>query len=194
MKKEIKAKIVIGVPHNQEFLYTKFVWSLLNLDRPTDSKIAWGNCGEVFRSRNNIVNSAMKINATHLLFIDSDHTFPFYALKKLIDSNKRIISACYRNRLLPDRLAGTDKKKMPLRNDLSGIQEVGGVGGGFLLINMDVFKKIGKPYFMLFTDKDGEQFAKGHDIYFCDKAREAGEKIYMDYDLKLEHLTVRDIN
>lgn len=191
--KTMKAKIVIGVPHNQEFLYTKFVWSLLNLDRPTDSKIAWGNCGEVFRSRNNIVNKAKEIKATHLLFLDSDHTFPFYALRKLIDSDKRIISACYCNRLLPDRLAGCDVKKQELKTDLKGIQEVGGVGGGFLLINMDVFNKIDKPYFMLFTDENGEQFAQGHDIYFCDKARKAGEKIYMDFDLKLEHLIVRNI-
>lgn len=189
----MKANIVIGIPHNQEFLYTKFAWSLLNLDRPSSSKIVWGNCGEVFRSRNNIVNMAKELKATHLLFIDSDHVFPFHGLRKLIDSGKRIISACYYNRIVPERLAGCNVDKQELDASLTGIHEVGGVGGGFLLIDMDVFNKIDKPYFMLFTDKEGEQFAKGHDIYFCDKAKEAGEKIYMDFDLRLEHLIVRNV-
>jgi len=49
---------------------------------------------------------------------------------------------------------------------------------GCLLINMGVFDKLSKPYFRFETDANGA--IVGEDYVFCDRAREAGFRIWCD--------------
>lgn len=56
------------------------------------------------------------------------------------------------------------------------------VGFGAVLIDMNVIRKMKKPYFM-------STCGTGEDVYFCYRAqKEAGAKIYMDTATKLTHL------
>jgi hypothetical protein len=59
--------------------------------------------------------------------------------------------------------------------------ECDAVGFGAVLINVDVLKKLPKPWFTAAT-------GMGEDIQFCYEARRAGIKVYMDTATKLGHL------
>lgn len=59
--------------------------------------------------------------------------------------------------------------------------ECDAVGFGAVLIKMDVFRKLQRPWFV---GMEGT----GEDITFCIKARKAGFNVFMDTSLKLGHL------
>lgn len=63
-----------------------------------------------------------------------------------------------------------------------GLLEVDGVGFGCCLTKVDMFKKIPKPYFLM-----GETF--GEDLFFCDKAINAGYKIFCDTTIQIGHIS-----
>jgi len=67
-----------------------------------------------------------------------------------------------------------------------GLVEVDAVGAGSILYDMEVFKNIEPPWFE-FHLEEGPPI--GEDIFFCDKLRAAGYKIYVDCDIKVGHLS-----
>lgn len=70
----------------------------------------------------------------------------------------------------------------------SGLVPVERGGLGLAAINNRVFNKLEYPYFEHYTMKVGNcAEVVGEDIYFCEKARAAGFKIYADYDIKIDH-------
>ena len=56
---------------------------------------------------------------------------------------------------------------------------------GCLLIRMSVFDALAKPYFRYVIDEVGGEIV-GEDYVFCDRAREAGFRIWCDAALSLE--------
>ena len=74
---------------------------------------------------------------------------------------------------------------------MSGLQEVGIVGSGALLITRRVFESLERP-FLIDWDAAGRKLA-GPDIAFCRRAREAGFKIWCHYDYPCRHYVVTDI-
>ncbi len=129
----------------------------------------------IHMNRNIIVQQAIDQDCTHLLFIDSDVTFDQFAIQKLIDHNLDIVGGRYNKRILP--LTST----VP---DITTLSEVPFVPTGFLLINMEVIKKMKKPYF--FFDKKNES----EDLYFCNKAIALGYKVYCDPEISIGHLGI----
>lgn len=155
----------------------------------------------VHYARNKAVWQAVNQKATHLMFIDSDMGFPADGVEKLLARNKDIIGGLYFGRLQPFPVV---KVKHPKLNGLANPDsipdtkdpmEVLAVGTGFMLINMDVFKKIDAPFFFHATP---EQFGLdpmpfphneiGEDVAFCLKARSAGFKVWVDPSIQLTHI------
>lgn len=131
------------------------------------------------------VAEAAKWDATHMLFLDDDMTFPFDALQCLLRHNVPVVGANYSRRQLPlTTTAYKADKSGPLytRPGDTGLVEVSHLGTGIMLIDMRVFELLELPFFAFEHFNDGKQL-RGEDVYFCHKLIEAGVKIYVDQDL-----------
>jgi hypothetical protein len=67
----------------------------------------------------------------------------------------------------------------------TGLQEVGSVGMGVMLIKANVFAALSEPWFETPWRHDKRGYI-GEDVFFCKKAREAGFKIWIDHDVSKE--------
>lgn len=118
---------------------------------------------------------------THLLFLDSDMSFPADTLARLLASGKPVIGATYVRRCAPYNLLGAFEGSVPS----TGVIEALEMPTGCLLINVAVLRKLSWPWFAFeYGENAGERI--GEDIWFCRKVREAGVKIWADMDLTKE--------
>jgi glycosyltransferase involved in cell wall biosynthesis len=137
----------------------------------------------VAQARNNGVEHAREFGADYLLFLDSDMVFPPTVLLRLVLHRKDIVGATYTRRVAPFDALGSKLAEQPAV--LSGdLLEMHRIPTGCLLINMQVFNKLAKPYFRFDTDDKGQ--IVGEDYVFCDRAREAGFRIWCDAFLSRE--------
>jgi glycosyltransferase involved in cell wall biosynthesis len=137
----------------------------------------------VAQARNNGVEHAREFGADYLLFLDSDMVFPPTVLLRLVLHRKDIVGATYTRRVAPFHALGSKLAEQPAV--LSGdLLEMHRIPTGCLLINMQVFNKLAKPYFRFDTDDKGQ--IVGEDYVFCDRAREAGFRIWCDAFLSRE--------
>lgn len=143
------------------------------------------------RNRNECVDIALRQEVDALLFVDADMVFEKDSLLRLLKLDRDIVSGLCVNRHPPF------SPSVKIRNDkglygtsphttegrfLSGLA---GVGMAFTLIKMEVFRKVKQPWFAmppLGVDVQGE------DLYFCEKAIEAGFDICCDTSLIIGHL------
>ena len=124
------------------------------------------------KNRNTIVTQAIEQGCSHILFVDTDMVFKPEAINQLINHDLDIVGARYNKRIFP--IVST----VPNITELS---EVPFIPAGFMLVDIEVFKKIGEPYFS-FTDTESE------DVYFCQKAIKNGYKVMCDPTIEVGHL------
>lgn len=127
------------------------------------------------------------------LWLDSDMKFPPGTAQALISHDKDIVGATYRRRSAPYEMLGK-----PLAGT-SGVVSVGTVveadalPTGVLLIRRSVFDSLLKPVWRIQIN-DGIN-DKGEDILFCEEARRAGHKVWLDTELtkKVAHIAEIDL-
>jgi hypothetical protein len=70
------------------------------------------------------------------------------------------------------------------------VQECNGLGMGFTLFDLDVFRQLEKPWFKTVQEWSPEAGGKGYtqDLYFFENARKAGLRIASDNRVKVGHL------
>ncbi len=182
-------KLAIGVATTGQIKTKTFVSLIKLMKRDPENTyiIAWEGCN-VHQCRINIVKEAQKYNCTHLLFIDYDMLFEPDVAEKLLARDKDIIGVNSMVRGLP--LASTVKihnEKGEKAYEVSGeCFECQAVGTGIMLIKMSVFDKLPKPWF--FYEQDGDDMKTGSDMWFCNKAKEAGFKVWCDSSVKVGHI------
>ncbi len=188
-----KAVVFIGIPHygkvNMEFMMSYV--DMISRLKPSDNiEVEMTNCcgSRITSNRNQLAKLAMRRGATHILWIDSDMSFPPNALQRLLAHQKDIVCATTCKRGDEDgtpigSAAGPSKDgKVELG---TGLVEMTLVGSCFMLVKLDVYEKIGLPaYYEPPNPEDGDAF--GEDITFCKLAREAGFKIWLDFGLSVE--------
>ena len=130
---------------------------------------------------------AMREDCTHVLFIDSDMTFPQDMVGRLLAHDKDVIATnCARRRMPTGPTArGLNGELIYSMPDSTGLEEVESIGMGVMLISRKVFENLSEPWFETpwRTDKRGYI---GEDVFFCRKATAAGFKIYIDHDVSKE--------
>jgi hypothetical protein len=193
-------KVGIGLPMLFPFIHYKFVNSYLSLQKPPNN-ISISNVGSLTAlARNQIVEIAQKQGCKYLMFLDTDMTFPPDTILKLMKHQKDVVSGLYFERYAPHRPVirqdfddGKEKGYALADYTKSDFMEVAATGGGCLLINMEVFDRLEKPYF----DYRLEKAEKDHgvketffseDLVFCEKVRAAGYKIWCDTTIRCGHL------
>lgn len=141
-----------------------------------------------------------------LLWLDTDMQFPEYILAQLLQYKKPITTALYVNRRPPfHHLAykefDTSKihpetkipyYKLATKEELVAAQknnelmEIWGTGFGCVLIDVDIFKKMSRPWFF---QEDGQPY--GEDMFFFDKLHKEFPhmKVWCDTTLVCQHIS-----
>lgn len=139
--------------------------------------------------RNTLANHALSVGADYLLWVDTDMRFPRDGLARLLAHKLPIVAASYTTRRIPitpvakNYIPEADEwRDVPTTELNTGLEEVSGVGMGFMLTATEVFKKLPAPWFSFPWDpKAGKHH--GEDIRFCLNAADAGFPTKIDHDL-----------
>lgn len=163
--------IVVATPTRDSF-HAGFTYDLIQLlKRSPEAEFATSLGTLLCNQRTELVRTALKVAASHILFIDSDMRFPPDTLIRLLAHNQAIAACNCAER-------GTGLETVRKEGD-----EVIAIGFGVTLISTDVFRVVPEPWFA--TPFDGQKFI-GEDLFFCNKAREYGFKIFIDEELSKE--------
>jgi hypothetical protein len=157
---------------------------LCNSTPPIETPIVNNKSSIVAAARNDAVRRAQEMGCDFMLFLDSDMVFPRTTLHRLLIHRKDIVGAIYAKRVPPYALLGTALEAKPTCDE-QGLTEMKRVPTGCLLIRMAVFEALSKPYFRFLNDETSGEIV-GEDYVFCDRAREAGFRIWCDTQLSLE--------
>ncbi len=186
------------------------IWfdAFLHMQKPLQWLRASVNRSEVAAARNllvmmlleprhpRIVNTteesvAASSETTHILFLDDDVLPPPDGLMRLLKHDAAIVSGIYTSRIPPampiayKRTAEGGYRQLTEMG--SGVEEVDGVGAGFLLIQREVFERMQPPWFQFVCGTE-PRTSLSEDLVFCQWAQEAGYKILLDWDVQCGHL------
>ena len=170
-------------------LVNMVAYHTINTEDAVSLKISQGTL--IANQRAELSLDAMQEGCTHILFIDSDMRFPQDMIGRLLKHDLDIVATnCARRRMPTGPTAQLYKENgerelvwtMP---ESTGLQEVGSVGMGVMLIKREVFEALAEPWFETPWRHDKRGYI-GEDVYFCQKAAAAGFKIWIDHDVSKE--------
>ena len=108
-------------------------------------------------ARRDCVLEAKKAGSSHIWFVDSDMMWRGNPLEQLASHGKHIVGAHYNERTLPAVSTVKIEKGKRFEGKLpKHIFQCHAVATGCLLIDMQVFDKIEKPWFFYEHNEDGE--------------------------------------
>jgi GT2 family glycosyltransferase len=143
-------------------------------------------------NRNIITRDALKLyDPDYLFWMDGDMLLDGDTILQLMRHDKDIVSGLYFKKESYEPVMYHKKGELyapVLRWNPSNIFKVDAVGFGCCLIKASVFRNLAPPWFVYDVGKN-----KGEDIYFCEKAREAGYEIWVDPSVRPRHLGVSEV-
>lgn len=185
-------KILTAIPHNYNAFDVNFTMSLVGMqhqffewvikNKREDTLSVIRQSGyQIDEMRNDLVKVAQENKMTHILFLDTDMSFPQDMIIDMIEDledneDYEAITGLYVRKsppylphIYPEFL---ESKKFGIAGiyPLDSIFPVAGAGMGCCLIDMKVFDRIKKPYFKSGGSIDGAK-GLGEDLYFCAKAK-----------------------
>jgi hypothetical protein len=135
--------------------------------------------------REAVLAGALRWQATHVLWLDTDMAVPSGTAIRLAAHNRPIV-AC--NCVMRDpRLLFTAQRggqRVVTRPESTGLEAVDSVGLAVMLMRTDVVRDLARPWFRHGLTAAGEDI--GEDITFCAALRAAGYDILIDHDLSKE--------
>lgn len=136
------------------------------------------------KARNNLVEGAKQVQATHLLMLDSDMVFPMDTINRLAAHDVPVVGCLYRRRAEPFELMGKVEGHENYEGPLEGLVRMDVLATGIMLVQMSVFDRIEKPWFKNdLRVYNNERIIGGEEIIFCEEAKAAGFGIWCDADL-----------
>lgn len=179
----MKTRLAIGIP-NSGTMKTQTVFSLCRALKnfPHEYQLIFKEGSILHANREVIVQKAIDLGCTHLLFLDSDMMFEEDAIARVLARNKEIIGVHYNTRKFPTQSTVNFSVKSPKK-----LQKVHSVATGFMLINLAVFSTLKHPWFFWESDENGG-VKTGEDMWFCDRAREAGFEVWVDLGIPVGHI------
>lgn len=188
--------LAVGVPCTFPFVPTSFFYSFVLLERPSFTFIHADN-GGIDALRNDIVDTALAIGATHLIMLDVDMIYHPQTITRLLSHKLPVVGAmCFRRyppfdsimlKLTPEGYKSIDEWGE------DELVEVDATGCGCIMYNMEVFRKLPRPWFK-FRKHEETGAVIGEDIGFCQELKDAGYKIFVDTSVPADHLTTMAVN
>lgn len=134
--------------------------------------------------REAVLQAAFALSATHVLWLDTDMTFPEDTAIRLADWDRPVVACnCVMKTDPPLFTAQRGGQRVATRTESRGLEAVDSVGMAVLLMRTDVVAHLARPRFRHGED-DGTDV--GEDVMFCRALRAAGHPIYIDHDLSKE--------
>lgn len=202
--------ILVAIPHNYIGFDVNFTMSLLGAQqrfyewviankREDTISIVRQSGYQIDEMRNSLVDIAKEYKRTHILFLDTDMSFPQDMIPMMIedleDNPKHdAVTGLYVKKKPPylphvyPSFLKTKKFSIAGAFPTEGIFEVAGAGMGCILIKMDVFKR--KPYFKMGGSAGGAK-ALGEDLFFFAKFR---PKTLCDTRISCNHYMTTGVN
>lgn len=198
MKEQAERKrrktVVLCLPHYRSLSF-KYMTALINLllfkqDKYEIKSAVTLDALYVDFNRNIIARDALQKKADYMFWLDSDMVVDGDAILRLMEHDKDIVSGLYfkKRDLLPVMYVRRGNLYESLREWEKTIFRADAVGMGCVLIKSQVFRSIKPPWFVYNVREP-----KGEDIYFCEKAREAGYDIWVDPTVLPTHLAEKEI-
>ena len=150
------------------------------------------NIGSVITiARRNLTDIFLKSDFDYAWWVDSDMKFPIDAPIKLLKRGVHLVGANYRRRRFPNPgftgMMGSAGNFTELVTDDNSppMQQVDVLPHGMMLVHRSVYEKIPQPHYL--QDYVPEiNLEIGEDIYFCNKAKQAGFEVWVDHELSRE--------
>lgn len=180
-------KIAIGLPSNRQIrpLTVKSLVEMIANGKEHEFIFLLETEGFTIEdNRNKIALAAKEKQVDYLLFIDDDMVFESNLLPRLLAHNKDIIGvdSLGRNGRRTVKLEGIQGRFVP-----QSLFSAEVVGTGIMLIKGEVLKTLKPPLFLFERLPNGE-VKNGEDVFFCNKARGEGYKIWCDPKLMVKHI------
>jgi GT2 family glycosyltransferase len=186
---------IVGVASHQLGRYREFDRCLNEVWIPQNSIRDWYLGLSVCKNYNNMVKTTLEYNKAWLWILDDDHVFPRDLLLNLLERGVDIVAPLYVRRCPPFKPVLHADAKGEFRrydwdylNGKSGLVDItadGSAPTGGMLIRREVLEKLQYPWFEC-GQIDPE--LGSWDIYFCEKARQAGFKIHVDTENTIGHI------
>ncbi len=187
----MKSKVLIAVPTGEFARRADWYDYFTAIKRPEGCLNTTVHGQSPAQSRNMMIEQAIEHECTHIFFLDDDCCPKPDIIEQLLKHDKDIVSGLYLKRNYPFSPLMFDKeysnganRHMFLTNGRKGLVEGTNAGLGAVLIKMEVFKALEKPWIRL------GQIDKDHwcdDIEFFNRARAAGFKLFIDLDVPVGH-------
>ena len=140
-----------------------------------------------------LVEQAIKDDYTHLLFVDSDQTFPPDLVHRLLQNDKQVVACNISTKKMPPdptaRQLGKGKPtgELVYSHGTVGLEQVWRVGTGIMLLRLSLFKRDGMepPWFDQRWNEKLNAYT-GEDWCFCEKLEAAGVRIFIDHEVSCE--------
>lgn len=151
-----------------------------NLTTATISGMPWAE------ARNNLAIMAMEKGCDYIFYLDDDIIAPADVVQRLIAHNVDICGLSYKQKIFPHSWCAFNsyidvhglEQKTPI-TPTGDLIPVDYIGAGCLLVSRKVFQILAYPWFRWTVDATNLN-GKSEDFYFCEKARDAGFKIWWD--------------
>lgn len=204
-------KLKVGVPFAKHGRITEpTLQSLRDLSRCKDFEvqIITQQGSNVPRARNAMINGE-KSNRIHqklegfdwFLSVDADTAFSVDHVKQLLAHDLDVVSGAYLHKHDTSRIVagwfpevdGISSMSDRVGLDETGLIEVDWVGAGFLLFRREALERAAYPWFTSIeiqfqTDEGDCAQVVSDDIGMCMKLKQAGQKIMLDADCRVEHV------
>ncbi len=186
-------KILIGVPTADSARQAQWYDYFNMLEKPLGTIITFSHGQSPARNRNMIIEQAVEIGATHILFLDDDVAMPQDTLTRLLAHDKDIVTGVYLMRNHPhqpiifDKVTDEGRCTHHKLTQTKGLIPIVNCGLGLVLIKTKVFNTMEKPWIRL-----GE-LEKDHwcdDIGFFNRVREQGYQLYCDPEVRAGHMAM----
>lgn len=188
--------LAIGIPLTFPFVPASFFYSFLKMQRP-DFTLIHSDNGPIDTLRNDLVDNALLIDATHLIMMDTDQVYPVDTIPKLMAHRLPVVAGLVHRRYPPFDpilLAGRPGEYYELEDWKYGdLVDVSATGAGCIMYEMDVFRRMPRPWFK-FGKVEGTGEGIGEDVGFCIDLKAAGYKIFVDTSIECGHLTTLCVN
>jgi hypothetical protein len=152
--------------------------------------------------RSHLVKEMQKQNCTHIMWLDSDMTFPSDTILRLLAHNKRVVGVNYVRKYPPYLPTAVDLNgkycytapppKKNHKGDVverfpqkTGLEEVMHVGLGACLMDITVFDEIPEPWFPIIWEVNMKKYV-GEDVFFCHSLKSKKIPIFVDHDLSAQ--------
>lgn len=189
--------LAIGVPCTFPFIPSSFFYSFVMMEKPESYSFIHADNGPIDTLRNDIVDQALDIGASHLIFMDVDQIYHPKTITSLLAHRLPVVGAAVCRRYPP-----FDPIILELKNGAyahkeewnpDGLVECDATGSGCLMFEMSIFRKMPKPWFR-FQKHEATGLTIGEDVGFCQDLKAAGYKIFVDCSVHAGHLTTMVIN